>query len=199
MAIIRRHTYTGMGKITAECYDPAGFLWVAFLGADNECHVYKLGMDAETRYFDITVTSTEVKKMKVDDSYLYMAFNDDVYIGARFDKTDPLGSYDYIAIPAGIDEKAVDLAMNPTYDDGVWALITPGELSAEDSNVIFITDDTYTETLSLTRSAEVIRNLSSITFNPNTGEFWAVTDTDPIKLVRIYDDGGWVFDTTEVT
>lgn len=198
MAIIRRHTYSGMGKITAICMD-GNYLWIAFLGASNECHLYKLGSDAETKYFDVTVTATEITRIKADDSYLYLAFNDSVYIGARFDKTNPLGSYDYITIPVGITERAVDVSTNPTYSDGVWALLTPGEESGTEAKVIFITDDTYTETLSLTSSGLIIRSATSLTFNPNTAEHWVVTDTDPIDLVRVYDSGGWTFTRTQLT
>ena len=189
--IIRRHLYSGQGVISAIVRD-GNYLWVAYKNT-SACRLKKVSIfDPSLIYYDIAVNVDEITRLKIDGSYLYLSIDDDTYIAARYSRTNPLGSYNFISIPSGINEKSVDLAIHSNGSD--WFLLTPGELSGENAKVINISSVTFQETIDLT----TIFNAKSMTIDENDN-LWAVTDESPAKLVKIYDDGGYTYNSWNIT
>lgn len=195
MSIIRRHTYSE-NKITAQCRDD-DCVWVAFLGSSDSCTLQKRSQfNPAVKYYDITITASEITRIKVLGNYIYCSLDGDTNIGLRMGKSDPSGNYNYITIPSGVTEKAVDVTINS--DETFWYLLTPGVISGEYAKVIVVNDTAFSETVTLNESGINIRNASSMTIDASDN-VWIVTDTDPISLIRFYDSGGYIFSETELT
>lgn len=186
--IIRRHTYDE-GIITAQCRD-GNYLWIAYKNASS-CKLKKVSIfNPQWLSFDITVNVTEITRMKISGNYLYCAVEDDTYIGIRYKTSDPMGSYNFITIPSGVNEKSIDVAIHSNGTD--WFLITPGEASGEISKIIKISETTYDETIALTG----ITNVSSMTIRPTDDTLWAVTYDSPAQLIKIYEESGGTYSFT---
>lgn len=145
MSIIRRHTYSE-NKIKSICND-GYYVWIAYQGEDGESKLKKVeAFNPDIIYYDITIDSNDINKIIVDttNSYIYLALNDDIYCGAIFSTSNPLGNYSYIDIPAGINEAPIDVTFDSTY----WYLLTPG-IEPNYTKIIVMNGETYTQTIEL--------------------------------------------------
>ena len=190
MTLIRNYNFSE-NQITAFAVDSSGYLWVAFdQDASGNCAFQKVSSNNPLqKYYDIDIAVTQIKRIYVGSSYVYLAYNDDSYIGARYSLLNPLTTYTNFDIPAGITEAPVDVRADDTY---IWFLI-PGNTSGTNAKLVKCTlAGTYVETVDL----PTITNAKSFAIDSDTGDLWIVTYTSPAKLVRVYDDGGWNITTT---
>ena len=138
-------------------------------------------------FFDIETNFTEIKRILVSGSYVYLALDDDEYIGARYNKTNPLSSYNYLAIPSGVNEGAVDL----TLDGSNLFLLTPGNASGENAKVIKFVGTSFDETIDLSVGNPIVQ-ATSITVD-GSNNLWVVTYESPARLVKIYEGTGGIY------
>lgn len=174
-------------RVTAIAND-GYYLWIAFLGEDGISRLYKVSaFDPELRYYNLSITADEIKKIMVDTTYIYLALNSS-YLGERLSKANPLGTYTYINKPVGITEKAVDLVFDNTH---IYFLI-PGEISETNTKIVRILKSnlSYVETIDLT----TVNNATKIDID-ESGRLWVVSEVDPIKLTKVYYDTAWHFTT----
>lgn len=166
------------------------YLWIGFSQDDDgNCSLKKVSANNPLQsYFDIDLAVSEIVKGTILSSYIYLALNDDELIGRRYSISNPLSTPTDFDIPSGIVEAPVDLIASGSY---VYFLL-PGNISGQNAKIcIFSTSGTFSETIDLTG----ITNASAMTIDDN-GDIWVVTYEDPVKLIRIYDDGGWQTATT---
>lgn len=183
--IITNFTYTGLTKITALCKD-AYYIWIAFLGSGGNSTLYKASVfNPNLKYFTLTIPVEEITRMKDNSANVFLALDDADYVGRRIIKTNPLGTANYYNKPAGITEKAVDLAIDATY---VYFLI-PGEDSGDNAKVLKFNLSTkvLASTIELDASGDIITDASSMCIDSD-GKLWVVTNEAPSKLVKIDPD-----------
>lgn len=160
------------------------FLWVGFKSDGSNCSLQKVSAHNPLQsYFDIDLSVTEMVNGKILSSYIYLALNDDTLIGRRYSIGNPLNTPTDFDIPSGIVEAPVDLVIKST---SVYFLL-PGSISGQNAKIcIFTTSGTFSETIDLTG----ITNASALVIDDNN-DLWVVNYENPVKLCRIYDDGGW--------
>jgi len=191
---IKNYNYS-RSEVSAICRS-SNYLWLAFEGSGGECTLLKTSaFNPEQIFFTLTVPVDKVRRMKVNGYYIYLAVESDTYSAIRYAVTDPLVTYDYLTIPSGIDEeKTVDVAFIST--DSFF--LVPGELSGENAKIIKVDSDfTYDSTIDLVKSGEEITDARTMD-NDDNDNLWVATYTNPTKLIRVYDSGGYTFDSWEI-
>jgi len=165
------------------------YLWIAF-SQDNDGNCALLKVSAHNllqQYFNIDIAVDEIKKMTIYSTYIYLAYDDSALIGARYSLNNPLTTYNNFSLPSGIDEAPVDLIVDGTY---VYYLI-PGNDSGKNAKIVKLTiSGTFIETIDLSTVT------NAVSFSTDGTDFWVITYESPSKLVRVYDDGGYTFQTT---
>lgn len=193
MTIIRRHTYTSEGKITATWQD-GDYLFLAIKNTSS-CTIKKVSIfDPTLIYFSFTVSVDEITRLKVSGNYLYASFDDSTYIAGRYSKTNPAGSYTLISKPVAVTEKGIDLCIGSTD----WYVLIPGEDSGNNAQVVVITGTTVSETVDLDSSGDVITNARSCTVDGSDNVFIVTYEASPAQLIRFYDDGGYTYTVWDI-
>ncbi|MGD2071903.1 MAG: hypothetical protein PVG65_00230, partial [Candidatus Thorarchaeota archaeon] len=142
-------------------------------------------------YFDIDIAVTQINALYVASSYVYLAFNDATYIGARYSLTNPLSTSTDFNLPGGITEAPVDVLANGS---DLFYLI-PGNTSGLNAKIVKMsTSGVYDQTIDLS----TITNAVSFTMDDN-GDIWVVTDTSPAQYIRVYEQSGGVWTYTAHT
>ena len=194
MAIKKQFTYS-QNTITAIVED-GYYLWVAFQGSSESCKLYKVSaLNPDIIYFDIDITANKIVNMKTDGNYVYAALDSENYVAVRISKVDPIYTNYYYSIPAGVNEVPSDLEI-----DSYLQVITPGSISGENPKLMRFnkTGSTHYETVDITDVSITIENLETIVKDENNN-LWAMTNSNPAVLVKLYDDGGYTNDTWEMT
>lgn len=184
--IIRRHTYDE-GKITAIAKD-SNYLWIAYKNATS-CKLKKVSIfNPQTIFFNLTVEVDEIKRIKVSGNYIYLAIDDNVYLGAKVKSSDPWGDWDWLTKLGGITEYAIDVAIDPytLFGRNSWFLLIPGEISGENTKIVV--RGTHAGIIDLT----TIRKASSMTLDENDN-LWIVTNEEEAKLIKVYYNFGWQY------
>ena len=191
MSIIRRFLFSGFGQITAQWVDSVNYrIWIAIKN-NNGCKLLvKSAFNPNDTFFEIDISADEITNIIGDSTYVYLSLDDDTYIGMRLSKSDPIGTNEYINIPSGINEKAIDLTIG-----NYLFFATPGTESGENPKILRFNASSlaYIDNIELT----TIENVRSIDIDSNN-DVWAVTYTSPITLVRIYDDGGYTYSEWDI-
>jgi len=168
------------------------FLWIAFKqNASGNCKLYKVSANNPNQiYFSIDLAVTEIKRMKIDGNYLYVAVEDDTYLAYRYSLSNPLTSNTTLAIPSGVTEAPVDIGIETDYLD----FLTPGTASGSVPKIVRVAISTFAldQVINIEVSGEDIENASSITVSSGDN-IWVVTRTSPSKLIRIYESSGSIF------
>lgn len=190
-----KYTFVGNSKVTATFADQTNkMLWVAFLGSNNECVLKKCSaFNPNFIYFTLTMTANEIFNLDDDSAYLFGAIDSGDYLGFRISKNTPLSGQQYIDIPVGINESAIDLVK---VDDYIYFLI-PGNLSGENAKIVVINNPalSYNETIDLSKSGDIVLNARKIDID-YYGNLWVISETDPVKLTKVVPiSGGWDFET----
>lgn len=165
------------------------YLWVAFKqDVSGNCALQKVSAHNPLQiYFNIDLNVTEIKRLYINSTNLYVALDDVTYFAKIYSVTNPLSSVTDVAIPSGITEAPIDIVVG----DNLYFLL-PGNLSGTNAKIcVFSTVGVFSETIDLTG----INQVSSFTIDANNN-LWLVTNTNPAKLIRVYDDSGWQIQTT---
>jgi len=186
MTIIKNYNYSEKEISTFIVDTTNEKLWIAFESDGSNCVLKKVSSNDPLQvYFDIDVPVTEIKKLFISGTYIYLAYNDATYIGARKSLANPTITYTNISLPAGIVEAPVDIIVGSL---GVFFLI-PGNDSGTNAKVVkFSITGVYDQTIDLS----TIRNAKSITVDSND-DLWVVTTSSPLEYVRVFLDGTWQF------
>lgn len=164
------------------------YLWLAFEGSGGSCTLLKVSaFNPEQVFYTITVPVDKINKIKLSGDYIYLAVEDDTYIGAVYKITNPLTVYYYLTQPSGlVEQKSYDIVKATS---NIFVLI-PGELSGENAKVLrYNTSYIYQETIDLIKSGDEIVNARTMDIDDNEN-LWIATYTNPAKLVRVYESGG---------
>ena len=175
-------------------------LWLAFAqDASGNCALQKYSaFDPSQVYYDIDISVDSITKMFIDGSYLYLAYDDTNYIGAKYSINNPLTSNSTFNIPSGITEAPVDLLVSGS---DLWYLL-PGNATGINAKLIRLnTSGVYQETIDLIETGNIITGASSLTIEPNSNDLYVITNTSPSKLIRIYQmtGGSYDFEITSLT
>ncbi len=185
MSLIKNYNYTEK-EISMVVSDETGgqFLWVGFKIDDTTCALQKVSANDPLQvYYDIDLSVDEIKAGVINESYLYTAFDDETYIGARYSLSNPLISPAYFSIPVGITEAPVEILIS-TY---IYFLI-PGDAVGTNAKIVKMTTlGVFVETIDL----PTITHAKSFTRDSVTGDIWICTYTSPATFVRVYNDGSW--------
>jgi len=159
------------------------YLWLGFKKDGDTCTLKKVSANNPLQtYFYIDVTIDAFKKFAIYSNYLYTAINDATYIGKKYALLSPSTSFNFTK-PIGANESPIDIQVTSSY---VFFLL-PGNISGENAKIYkFTLSGTYVETIDLA----TIQNVSSFVVIDDTN-IWAVTNTSPSELIRIYNDGTW--------
>jgi DNA-binding beta-propeller fold protein YncE len=121
--------------------------------------------------------------MTVDNTYLYVAYEDNTLLGEIFTLNNPLATTTEIFIPSGVTEYPVDIAIDDTY---IYFLL-PGILSGTNTQILkYDLAGNYIQTLDLSESSNIVTNAKSMTIDSVTGDIWIATYESPANLVRVY-------------
>jgi len=165
------------------------YLWVAFKqDTSGNCKLKKVSAHNPLQtYYDIDITTTEISKMIIYSTDIYVALNDTTYIASIYSITNPIGDVTNVDIPSGITQKPIDIVVgNYLY------ILLPGSTSGTNAKIcVFTTAGVFSETIDLS----TVTNAESFTIDSNNN-LWVVTNELAAKLIRVYDDGGWTIQST---
>jgi hypothetical protein len=155
------------------------YLWLSFAKSGTTCTLQKVIATKPTQVvFDIDLSVDAINKMVISGSYIYLALDDSSYIGRRYSTTNPLTTSTNYAVPVGLTEEPIDVAVIGSY---VY-FMTPGTLSGENCKIYkYGLTGTYSSTIDLT----TVTNAKSMVASSDD-ELWITTNTSPLSLVRIY-------------
>jgi len=190
MTFIKNYNYSEK-EISSMVVDPSGFLWVCFKqDASGNCAFQKVSAtNPLQKYFDIDLSTTEIKNGFIFGEYIYIALSDSSLIGQRFSLNNPLTINDEFELPSGITEAPVDVLAHGSY---VYFLI-PGDTSGTNAKIcVFELDGTFSETIDLS----TVTNAKSFDVNTTTSELWVITYQSPARYVRVYQMSGSIWTYT---
>lgn len=193
MTNTRRIDYSNNKEISAIAIDAShNMLWIAYKINSSGYSILKRvsAFDPTQTYYSINIEVDEIKKLIINGSDIYCLYNDSSYIGSRYSLTNPLTIYTNFNLPGSVVEVPVDFTVDGNY---VYYLI-PGEMSGQHASIVKLdTTGSYIETIDLS----TVTDAKAICFDENS-EIRVVTYTDPVKLIRVWDDGGWNYSITSI-
>lgn len=198
MTTFRRIEFSNNKQITDQKLDGSGYLWIAYAqNSDGLCLLNKtFSKEPKQIFFTLEREVDKIIKLTVLGTNLWVIYQDDILIGERISLNNPITSTTELDIPVGITEYPVDIIAKDLW---VYILI-PGNLSGTIAKVLrYNTSGVLQETIDLEKSGEQINNASSFTIDANNN-IWILTYESPVKVVRLYDTGGftWDFTSTEI-
>jgi len=161
------------------------YLWIAHAKNNSgNCLIQKVFAFYPSQvFYTLTRAVDKVVKMTVDSTYLYVAYEDDIMLGEIFTLNNPLSTTVEIAIPSGVVEYPVDIAVDGTY---IYFLL-PGSISGTNAQILkYDLVGNYVATLDLSESSNIVINAKSITIDSATGDIWIATYESPSNIVRVY-------------
>lgn len=184
MSKIRRYTFTGKGKVTALYVDQTNLRLYVAVQNNSGCQLLiKSATNPNDTLYTITVDCDVINGIAGDSSYVYLALDDDTYIGGRVSKSSPT-TPTYINIPSGVNEPAIKVAL------GTYLLfLTAGDDSNEYARVLRYNSST----LVLVTNYELQGGDGDINYARGmdvdaSDNVWVCTYTSPTKLVKINSD-----------
>jgi len=193
--IKRRYTYS-QDQITAIKVDGYN-VWIACNDTSTNCKLLKVdAINPSNIYYEIDVTASQINALALQSTtYIVLALSSTSYIGERISRTNPLISYGYFSKPGGVNENAIDCL----FDSNYYYFLTPGSVSGEIPKILkYNTALNLSETIDIETSGETIQNVKSFTIDGN-GNFWLVTNTDPIRLIKVSKPGAvWVIEAWDI-
>jgi hypothetical protein len=184
-------TYPTITKILTD--DASGsYLWIAYdKDTDDICHLQKVSaFDLDQIYYDVEIEAKEIVDLKIYSSYIYVLYNNSTYLASRYSTTNPYTTTTVnFARPVGLAEEPVECTVMGSY---IYFLL-PGIISGENAKILrYGITGTYNTTIDLSG----VTNANSMT---NDGTYiWVISNEDPGKLVRVWYDTTWLFETTNL-
>jgi len=186
-----KYLFSGEQKITAS-FVTGNYLWLAFYGVSNVCSLFQASVfNPNLISWDLDITGDEINSIIEDTTYLYLALNDSVNIGAKVVKAAPAATY--FIKNVGIVEEAIDLTRDTTY----IYFLTPGNISGVNTKIAKYNASTraFVEIIDLT----TVTNAAKIDID-NTGNLWVQSDLDGTpKITKVWFSGTWQFSTTTLS
>lgn len=191
--VIRKYDFN-FEKVTTMVFEDTypGYVWIAFEPeTSGECRLIKAStFNLNQIFFDITVPVDRINKIKVLTNNIVLAVSSDDYIGYLYSKTAPFSSSLALDKPVGVTQNAIDVVDFFIY----FFFLLPGDATGENSQVLKIEQDgDFPTIIDLTETGNTITDASSMTIDDND-DIWIVTNTSPVKLVRVFDSGGGIYD-----
>lgn len=179
-----KYTFVGEQKITAT-FVSGNYIWIAFYGVANKCTLYKSSIfNPNLIYWDVKITGDKINYIIEDTTYLYLALDDSIYIGAKVTKNNP-SIITYFTKHVSLTEKAIDLTKDSTY---IYFLI-PGIDSGTNTKIAKYNASTraYVETIDLA----TLNNTTKIDIDID-GVLWTISDLDSTpSITKIWYDISW--------
>lgn len=193
MVTFKRFEFADEKEITAQKADNIdNFLWVAFAqNSSNNCVIKKSGFSFPTQvYYSLNRQVNQVNALDLDDTNIYVAYDDSTYLGEIISKINPLTVFTTIS-KVGIFESPVDVAINGT---DLWYLL-PGSASGTNAKLLkYDTDGVFQQTVDLiTSGVETVTEATSMAIDTNN-DIWITTFTDPARVVRVFELSGGIYD-----
>ena len=180
----------GETEVTSIIRD-SNYVWIAFLGVGGVTKLRKVSaFNLYQTYFELDVPVDRIVKLKIIGTKLYAVVQDGTYIALYYSTSNPLSTYAYVAIPAGINEFPIDLAVASDY----FYLLTPGDASGENAKIIKYST-AATPVLDQTIDLSTINNARSIEID-DSDDLWVVTYESPAKLIKVTEGSGGIYSYT---
>ena len=180
----------GETEVTSIIRD-SNYVWIAFLGSSGVVKLRKVSaFNLYQTYFELTPPVDKIVKLKIIGTKLYAVVQDGTYIALYYSTSNPLSTYAYVAIPAGINEFPIDLAVDTDY----FYLLTPGDASGENAKIIKYST-AATPVLDQTIDLSTINNARSIEID-DSDDLWVVTYESPAKLIKVTEGSGGIYSYT---
>ena len=179
--MIRKYSFSSNNQVKDLIIDDY-YLWIDFKGEDGTSILSKnSAFNPNLVYYDYDVDADDINKLFQDDTYIFLALDDDSYLGAEIIK-DTYWTLSYFSKPIGIIEEAVDIIVDSTY---IYFLI-PGVISGENAKIVKFNISTlaYVSTIDLT----TVYNAKKTDLD-NSLQFWVVSESNPPKLTKVLSNG----------
>lgn len=162
------------------------YIWISFLGSGGLTKLRKVSaFNLYQTYFELSPPIDKIVRAKIIGTKLYCAVQDGTYVALYYSTSNPLSTYAYVSIPAGINEFPVDLAVDTDY----FYLLTPGDASGENAKILKYTTAS-TPVLNKTIDLTTINNARSIEIDPSDN-LYVVTYESPAKFIKIIGDDSY--------
>jgi len=197
MTTKRKFNYTEP-TITAQAVDDSGqALWLAFSqDGEGNCVLKKVSaFDPSQVYYSIDIAVTEITKIFISGTNLYLVYDDVTLMGASYSLTNPLTTSTDFSVISGINESPVDLVV----DGSDLFYLIPGNTTGENAKLVYLsTAGVFQETIDLIKTGDVVINAISLTIDETSGDLYIITNTSPSELVRVYQitGGSYEWDVT---
>ncbi|GAG55796.1 unnamed protein product [marine sediment metagenome] len=164
----------------------SNYVWISFLGSGGLTKLRKVSaFNLYQTYFELNPPVDRIVKSKITGTKLYAAVQDGTYIAVYYSTSNPLSTYAYVSIPAGINEFPVDLAVDTDY----FYLLTPGDATGENAKILKYTAAS-TPVLNKTIDLATINKARSIEIDPSDN-LYVVTYESPAKFIKIIADDSY--------
>lgn len=198
MTSIKRYEYLNDKKITAQKADNLdNYLWVAFdKNTSNNCVIKKCGFGLPTQtYYTLTREVTKVNALDLDNTNLYVAYNDATYLGEIISKNNPLTVITPISRGA-IIEAPVDVKID---NDDLWFLL-PGNASGTNAQLLkYDRLGVAQTTVDLNKSGVFVTNAKSMVIKQDE-DGGVASDVNTSLLLRCNgEDGSTIFTDSGVS
>ena len=167
--------------------------------SDDIVHLQKVYLTSlDQVVFDIEITGVnQVIDMAVGNNYVHLLYdNTSTYIGQSYQLSAPsFNRIDYIRDSSFTTEAPVSLAFSSVGNNNYFAVLYPGTSSATNAIVALYDDGGDFDIAVAVRIDDIsIVDASSIVADFDE-EFWIVTHTNPVKLIRMFYESGaqWKF------
>lgn len=185
--------------ITASVID-GDYLWYSTnKDSDNYCHLKKVAAtNIDQVYFDLEIdesgTSASIVTLKIYSTNIYVLFSDNTYLVSKYATSSPHSTtvVNFTA-PPGVTENPVDMVVTST---NVYVLIA-GESGANAQIIKYNLTGKHQATIELDYSGVIVDTASSLAVD-DSDNIWVVTNTNPVELVRVWDDAGWRLVSTNI-
>ena len=192
MTINRRFDFSSDKQIPVQKYDSINdYLWLGFAqNSDGNCIIEKAGKFTPTQtYFSLERAVDGIADMDLESTKLYVAYEDSTLLGEIISKTNPLTSTTEIS-RGDIVESPIDVLINGT---DLWFLL-PGSASGTNAQLLrYNTSGVLQETVDLDKSGLIINDAKSFTIDEDD-DIWIVTYENPVRLIRVYEMSGGIYD-----
>jgi hypothetical protein len=194
----------GSTQVTATAADTtnSNYLWIAFAQSNGSCILQKVSAyNLKQVYYTISVPVTSINAMVVYNGYLYCAVTHASIFAYSFSVTNPLTVNSTMNIPVGVTEAPIQIAVGTVSATPYVAYLLPGITTANAKIVLSTPANVYSTTITLLQASPSVSVTlaTSFTFDA-ASNLWVVTNTAPVKLIRVYKVGStWTLASTTVT
>lgn len=165
--------------------------WIAFTPSNGSCRLICAdGTNLGGIYYDITLNVSEIVKLYVAGSYLYVLCNDSIVLFYRMSLVNPLTQTWTVNRPVGYLDEPSDILQSVA--NQTLVLLT-GLLDPSATILFYNNALTLVSEIPLDTTGNIITNAAS--FVESGTSFWITTNNSPAEIIRLYDSGGYTYQT----